>query len=56
MNGAPLSGSYLGPHDKNVRATRPTVDVQSVPRSIAARSPSHGKQHHLTTNQCFGPA
>src|SRR4030095_15334004 len=34
MNGAPLSGSYLGPHAE--RATRPSVDVQSVPRLIAA--------------------
>ena len=29
MIGAPLSGSYLGPH-RNFSATRPSVDVQSV--------------------------
>jgi hypothetical protein len=32
MNGAPLSGSYLGPRGTDVSATRPSVDVQSVPR------------------------
>jgi hypothetical protein len=39
MNGAPLSGSYLGPHGQYASATRPSVDVQSVPSFTAA--PNH---------------
>jgi transposase len=40
-NGAPPSGSYLGPHRLRACATRPSVDVQSVPRFVATASSRH---------------
>jgi hypothetical protein len=50
--GAPPSGSHLGPHDHRLapRATRPSLEWQSVPRSVfvhrcALRSPISHRAH-----------